>query len=269
MTSACYIKSSNHQNNGLLTKIWGGSGWFFNHAITFGYPKNPTEQQKKEYRDYFLSLGKVLPCKFCRDSYQNIITTGDTMLTDEVLSNRETLTQWFYRVHEAVNKKIGINYGITYQDLINKYESFRARCESETTGTECTMPSKYKAISFRKFYERDCPIVPLKIVWPFVKLAKIRGLDKSYFIFLKVAIKLNGDFDMLKKQKCWKYRNKICFKIIKYMQKNAIPSIEIEGEWRGTPTIPELKLLMFLSSNLNYNELKNISKKINSEKIKS
>src|SRR5579872_2512487 len=87
---------TDNRNNGLITKIWGSSTWTSNHAITFGYPIEPNEQQKKDYHDYFVLLGKVLPCKYCRDSYNTFITSGDSKLTNADLESRETLTKWFY-----------------------------------------------------------------------------------------------------------------------------------------------------------------------------
>lgn len=263
MTS-CDVDHSDHKNNGLITKIWGGAGWTFNHSVTFGYPLEPTEEQKSKYKNYFFSLGDVLPCRYCRESYQKFITTGDTALTDDSLKNRETLTKWFYRVHEAVNAKLEINYGVTYDDLVDKYESFRARCGKSTKTTKgCVAPLDYKAFSFKKLYHTIAPIVPLKIVKPFIKLAKSRGLNDEYFCFIDLTNELNGDFTTLKKQKCWNNRNKICQKRIKYMRKNGILSIEENGIWKGTPTLDELKLLMFLSSNLNNTELIEATKCLN------
>lgn len=257
--SDCKINHDDYKNNGLITKIWGGPGWIFNHSVTFGYPLKPTEEDKKKYRNYFTSLGDVLPCKFCRESYKKFITTGNTALTDEALKDRESLTRWFYRVHQAVNNKLEMDYGITYTEMAEKYESFRAKCgKPSKTAKGCVAPLDYKAFSFKKLYEFDAPIVQLDLVYPFIKLAKMRGLDDAYFVFIPLAKCLNGNIQEIKKQKSWPSRNKFCKKQIKYMRINSIPSIEISGEWKGTPTIDELKLLMFLSSNLNKSELTDV-----------
>ena len=255
--SNCNIDHSDYKNNGLITKIWGNAGWTFNHSVTFGYPLEPTPEQKMQYKNYFTSLGDVLPCKYCRESYKNFITTGKTALTDAALENRESLTRWFYDVHEAVNDKLEIDYGITYQDMVDKYESFRARCgKPEKTAKGCVAPLDYKAFSFKKLYYTDAPIVSLKIIEPFVRLAKLRGLDNKFFEYVYLAREFNGNFDALKKHPTWIDRNKICQYIIKYMRENAIQSIEDENsDWRGTPSLQELALLMFLSSNLNRTEL--------------
>lgn len=256
----CSEDHSDYKNNGLVTKLWGGPGWIFNHSITFGYPLHPTSEQKQYYREYFIALGNVLPCKFCRESYQKFITMGDTALTDHDLENRETLTKWFYRVHNAVNNKLEIDYGVTYEDVIQKYESFRAKCgKPSPTIKGCIAPLDYKAMSFKNLYFVDAPIVPLKTVQPFIILAKIRNLDPIYFTFLDLANIFKGKIGKLKKQKCWPGRNNFCQEHIKYMRLNSIPSIEETGDWKGTPSIDELILLMFLSSNLSKTELNQVT----------
>ena len=250
-----------NKNNGLITRIWGRAGWTFGHCVTFGYPIEPTDEQKEKFRTFFTSLGDVLPCKYCRESYHKFITSGDTELNDDALSNRETLTKWFYRVHNAVNDKLEVKYAVDYDDIVDKYESFRARCgKSNTIEKGCLVPLDYKAFSFNKMYNFDAPIIDINLARPFITVANFRLIDKDLFVFSETAIKYNGDFSIMKKMDLWKDRNRICQKQIKYMRTNAIESIEDNGPWKGTPTIDELKLLVCLSSNLCHTELLNAYK---------
>lgn len=259
----CHIDHANYKNNGLITKLWGEPTWESLHSFTYGYPLEPSEEQKYWYKIHFTSLGYVLPCRYCRESYQKFITTGETALTDEVLQNRDTLTAWLKRVHNAVNNKLEISYAIDKEDLDAKYESFRSKCGKPVkTEKGCVTPLDDKAIAFKKLYYRDAPIVPLETVYPFIQLAKIRGLDEKYYSFLPLAEYFKGDFTKLKKQESWIDRNNFCSGLIKEMRINAVPSIEESGPWVDTPTINELKLLMFLSSNLNRSELENTKKAV-------
>uniref|UniRef100_A0A6C0LSC6 thiol oxidase n=1 Tax=viral metagenome TaxID=1070528 RepID=A0A6C0LSC6_9ZZZZ len=250
--TTCNIKDTDSRNNGLITKIWGSAGWILNHSITFGYPSNPTDEDKHRYKMYFISLGDVLPCKYCRESYKKFIIQGETALTDNVMKNRETLTTWFYKIHNAVNNKLGIDYGITYDDLVEKMESFRAKCGNSKS---CIIPLDYKAFSYRKLDQKDCPIIKFKDVQIFFTLAKLRGVEDKYYSFYQFIESLNGDISLLKKSKIWIHRNKFCQKQIKKMRENGKPSTEIDGLWIGTPTIDELKLLLHLCSNLNRDEI--------------
>ena len=59
----------------MMTNVWGPPGWVFLHCITIGYPikidpKNKEHiSRKKHTMNFFNSLGHVLPCKYCRESY--------------------------------------------------------------------------------------------------------------------------------------------------------------------------------------------------------
>lgn len=256
---------TDNKNNGLITKIWGGSGWIFGHSVTFGYPLEPTTEQKATYKQFFILFGKVLPCKYCRESYDKFISESDTKLTTDTMENRHTLTKWFYLIHEAVNKKLGIDYGITYDDVVCKYESFRAKCGPSTPNTPiqgCVAPLDYKAFSYKKLYQIDCPIFSLELSGPFILLAKIRKLDSHLFKFYDLISNVKGDFSSIKKSNDWENRNYYCQKQIIHMRESAIPSLEPYGIWKNTPTIDELKLLIHLSSNLNKRELSNCIRKL-------
>ena len=247
------IDNQDNKNNGLITKIWGSAAWTFNHCVTFGYPIEPTEEQKEQYKRYFISLGDVLPCKYCRESYRKFITQGEAALTDDALKNRQSLTMWFYRMHNTVNNKLDVEYGVTYEDIVNKYESFRAKCGTSKTDANtkgCVTPLDYKAFSYRKLYQLDCPIISINYVKIFITLAKLRGLSSEYFQFYKLANNINGDISVLKKLECWTYRNMFCQKQIRYMREHGIASMETTGKWIDTPTIDELKLILYMSSNM-------------------
>ena len=285
------LHEADNKNNGLITKIWGGSGWIFGHSVTFGYPLEPTAEQKASYKNFFTLFGDVLPCKYCRESYVKFITESDTKLTDAVMANRHTLTRWFYNIHEAVNKKLGVDYGVTYEDVVCKYESFRARCGPSNTQTiiqntqavksvkhiqsssksvssksvssksvppkiqGCIAPLDYKAYSYKKINQVDCPIFNLELSGPFILLAKIRGINPNLFKFYDLISAAGGNFSKIKKTNDWTNRNYYCRKQIVHMRESAIPSVEPTGKWKDTPTIDELKLLIHLSSNLNKREL--------------
>jgi hypothetical protein len=125
------IINDSNQNNGLITRIWGPAGWIFMHAITFGYPLKPTDEQKLNYYNFFILVGKVLPCIYCRQSYDKFVSEGKTKLMMKDMKNRYTLAHWLYRIHQTVNKKLCVDYRISFKDVIIKYESYRARCNEK------------------------------------------------------------------------------------------------------------------------------------------
>ena len=55
-----------------------------------------------EYRNFFKNLGKVLPCKYCRESYDKFYEEEPLY---KFLDSRKSLTKWFYNIHNKVNNK--------------------------------------------------------------------------------------------------------------------------------------------------------------------
>jgi len=248
-------------NNGLMTKIWGPCTWFTISCFAFGYPTNPTPEQKQQYRIFFEYLGFVLPCIFCRDSYQCFIKDDDTILDDYVMENRETLTHWVFRLHNRVNHKLSADYGTTYEEFYNKYESFRAKCAVDISG--CSMPLELKSIAFKNADEKQCRIVPLEIIAKFKLYAKKRGISFDKIKYYDNLVQNNRNSEE------YHQRNIMCREQIKKIQYGAIHSLEQEGEYKGLPSIEELKLMSLLCTNLAITNLEAITNKMPDEfKIK-
>lgn len=246
-----------------MTKIWGPPMWLSLHTISFDYPLNPTEEDKNNYKKFFESLGDVLPCSFCKNSYKKFITKGITKLDDSALQNRESLTKWLYYVHEAVNKKLGVDYGVSYDDIVRKYESFRIACHKKNKNMEgkgCNAQIGKRKDSYKIAYLKECPIIPIKMAKHFIKYGRMRGLDESNFSIINNF--KNNNQNVCQKPKLWEKRNEECTEIIKKMREEGIKSLESDGKWKGLPTIEELQLIMRLSSNLSKEKLIEIIKQL-------
>jgi len=115
--------------DGMLTSVWGPSMWHYLHTMSFNYPVNPTEDDKKNYMNFVLMLEKVLPCKYCR---MNLTTNFKNLpLTMANMKSRETFSRYIYDLHELVNTMLKKKSGLTYCDVRERYEHFRARCVEE------------------------------------------------------------------------------------------------------------------------------------------
>jgi hypothetical protein len=85
----------------MLPEIWGKHAWNFIHLVTLGYPLNPTDYDKKHYKEYFTALVYILPCDKCKyNLHQNI---KKYPLTNTVLSCRKNLVKWGIDLHNVVN----------------------------------------------------------------------------------------------------------------------------------------------------------------------
>ncbi len=84
---------------------WGPSAWMFIHYVALGYPdKNPSPEDRKNYRDFFINLWKVLPCYSCSEHYQQHLTELPPI--DNYLSSNERLFEWTWMLHNKVNKAL-------------------------------------------------------------------------------------------------------------------------------------------------------------------
>jgi hypothetical protein len=121
-----YSKNDYESNNGMLVSIWGPSAWHFMHTISFNYPVYPTNDDKKKYRNYILNLVHILPCGKCR---KNLIENFNILPLKIInMKNRDTFSRYIYDLHELVNNMLGKESGLTYEQVKERYEHFRARC---------------------------------------------------------------------------------------------------------------------------------------------
>jgi len=137
------IKEQPGDNEGILTRVWGPAGWMFLHSIAQNYPWRPTDEQMQNYYTFFKLTGNVLPCRYCRESYQEYINSGNTTLTMKNMKNRKTLFLWLYNIHNRINKKLGIKSHPSKLEVWRKYESFRANCHKSVkkpVKKGCTVP---------------------------------------------------------------------------------------------------------------------------------
>jgi hypothetical protein len=112
--------------DGMLTSVWGPAAWHLLHTISFNYPINPTIENKKHYKEFVENLQNVLPCKYCRINLKNNLKAYP--IRQCYMKNRDTFSRYIYKLHEIINRKLGKKSGLSYCDVRERYEHFRARC---------------------------------------------------------------------------------------------------------------------------------------------
>ena len=147
--------NAKHYNSGdgMLTSVWGPSLWHYLHTMSFNYPVNPTQQQKKHYKDFIYSLRHVLPCGHCRDNLEKNFKYLPLKACN--LKNREAFSRYVYNLHETVNKLLNKKSGLSYYEVRDRYENFRSRCTIDK-------PKLFSSKSLKKTAkkEKGC-VVPL------------------------------------------------------------------------------------------------------------
>jgi len=121
-----FTKKHYLSNDGMLTTVWGPSTWHLLHTMSFNYPVSPTCDDKRNYRNFILSLQDVLPCGKCRKNLRENFKKHPLKLSH--MESRATFSLYIYKLHEIVNKMLGKKSGLTYADVRERYEHFRSRC---------------------------------------------------------------------------------------------------------------------------------------------
>lgn len=168
-----FKKKDFESNDGMLTYIWGPPLWHFLHTMSFNYPVNPSEEDKNKYESFLLSMGLILPCRYCRENFYKNIKAINFGPKD--FKNRNSFSKMIFNLHEEVNKQLNKQSNLTYEDVRNRYEHFRSRCNQKTITFKpvekkekgCTLPEKGKLKLCSKIevvpYDPTCKDPSLKI----------------------------------------------------------------------------------------------------------
>jgi hypothetical protein len=82
-----------------IPSIWGGAAWKFLHCVALSYPKNASPQTKQDYKDFFLSLDKILPCSSCSQHFKNNKSKHNI---NKYLSGPHELFSWTVKIRNEV-----------------------------------------------------------------------------------------------------------------------------------------------------------------------
>jgi len=111
------------------SSIWGPPlhrGLFF---IAAGYDLNETPKSVKDrqYKEFFRSLGEVLPCKFCRESYGKFF---EALNIDRYLKMPSCgLIRFYYDMRELINNKLKNQ---EHKALHEEYEKLKTRVSPDS-----------------------------------------------------------------------------------------------------------------------------------------
>jgi len=113
-------------NDGMLTTVWGPGMWHYLHTMSFNYPVDPTCADKRHYSSFVVNLQYVLPCGKCRKNLAKNFNRHPLKWSH--MKSRETFSKYIYELHEVVNRMLNKKSGLSYDDVKERYEHFRARC---------------------------------------------------------------------------------------------------------------------------------------------
>lgn len=176
--SRTFKKSDFQSGDGMLTSVWGPSLWHYLHTMSFNYPWHPTKEQKQAYKEQIMLLEKTLPCKYCRINLKN--NFKQCPLKEQDMKNRDTFSRYVYQLHETVNKMLGKKSNLSYCDVRERYEHFRARCLTDEKLKEKIWKTKEKGCT-EPLYGKKAKCV--------IHIVPQESKEKSFNIHEKCMIK--------------------------------------------------------------------------------
>lgn len=99
-------------------KLWGPKFWPMLHYVTLAYPNDPSDDDKNDMRNFFITFQNVIPCEKCRKHFKNHLEIFP--LDANTLSSKTQLMTWLVNMHNAVNAMLG-KKKVDVDDMINKY----------------------------------------------------------------------------------------------------------------------------------------------------
>lgn len=163
----------------MQTTKWGPSGWKKFHGIAKQYPiniqkLNTPNATRNATRLFYYHLAKILPCKYCRQSYSKYINLKPI---DSHLESRSKLKRWTYDVHNLVNDKLR-NQGYlhspnpSYEDVLKMWQGQKHLTCIDNFGwtfLHCTVynypekPTTSDQINFSLFFKLLGNVIPCKL----------------------------------------------------------------------------------------------------------
>ena len=122
-----------------IPSVWGSSAWKFLHIIALSFPKNASQQIKNDYKSFFLSLDKILPCEKCQKHFQK---NKNKFPIEDYLNDPHDLFSWTVKIRNEVQKSLNK----PLWDELKLRDSLYN--ENEKAGTIFDISPKFKLILF-------------------------------------------------------------------------------------------------------------------------
>lgn len=107
--------------------IWGNHAWNLLNCIVLEYENAPTQIDKDNMTNFFMALGKVLPCKKCQVNYSSHLLKYP--LDNTALSSKSSLIKWLINIHNEVNISTGKKV-LTHEEGL---KCMLEKCEEQST----------------------------------------------------------------------------------------------------------------------------------------
>lgn len=83
---------------------WGIHLWHSIHFVSLGFPKEPSNADKTNYKNFYENLPNVIPCQECSEHLKENL---NKLPIDNYLDSPKKLFEWTVLLHNEVNKLLG------------------------------------------------------------------------------------------------------------------------------------------------------------------
>lgn len=131
----------NENARGLNPELWGPPVWRAFHYTAAGFPSQPSQSDRENYRQYFSKFPFVLPCEECKHHAVALLAR-----MPPVVDSRDRMFEWTVNFHNAVNARIGggeltLNQARTHYGLPEVAATAAPRAAPPTPGAATTVAS--------------------------------------------------------------------------------------------------------------------------------
>lgn len=118
-------------NINMNTIIWGNSAWQFFHIHSLIY--KPRQETIQNLYDFYSSLDKILPCKYCKINYKKH-TNGK--ISHDIFKSKDNYSKWLFNLHNSVNDtlremKLKSVPNPEYKDILEYYKKLYKEYKKE------------------------------------------------------------------------------------------------------------------------------------------
>lgn len=101
-------------------KVWGPHYWYMFHNMAYNYVERPSEETKRNLKNFIQSIPFILPCPLCSD-HAKIFLERNNHLLDHSVSSRNNLMMFFFFFHNYVNQNTQ-KKSLSLVDFKKKYD---------------------------------------------------------------------------------------------------------------------------------------------------